>query len=173
MARADYRCPGCGTVVEHVYPMAVGAVASAPWHDPCQCYFEWIPFARFDLKGDGEGDRGFQKFTVHRQVPTKDGMVQVEETIDSLHKLRQIERDSEQRYRDGEGEPLRFRAYSQEPTNQDVGLFGPFIPEESKLKKSGRVTVKAITPPDAAEGGQPEVTTGPGMSGAVALAEER
>lgn len=171
MARADYRCPGCGQVFEHTYPMSVGAIASAPYHEPCECYMEWIPAARFDLKTDGEGDKGgFQKFTVHRQVPTRDGLVQVEETIDSLHKLRQIEKDSEQRYRDGEGEPLRFRAYSNEPTNKDVGLFGPYVPESAGLKKSGRVKVKAITPPD---GSEPEVSVGPGMSAPLALAEDK
>lgn len=169
MARADYRCPGCGTIIEHAFDMTVGAIQSAPYHQSCECYFEWIPFARFDLKSDGEGDKGgFQKFTVHRQVPTAEGLVQVEETIDSLHKLRQIEKDSEQRYRDGEGEPLRFRAYSNEPTNKDVGLFGAFTPEDSVLKKSGRVSVKAITP---ADGSEPDVVTGPGVvgSGVTAL----
>jgi len=66
----------------------------------------------------------FQRFTVHRQVPTKAGLVHVEETIDSVHKLRGIERDSEQRYTDGEGEPLRFRAWNQDRSNRDVGSFG-------------------------------------------------
>lgn len=50
--------------------------------------------------------------------------MQVEETIDSTHKMRLIEKDSEQRYRDGEGEPLRFRMLSQNRSNKDVGAFG-------------------------------------------------
>jgi hypothetical protein len=74
-----------------------------------------------DLKTDGEGGKGFQKFTVHRLGP--DGQ-QHEETIDSLHTLRAIEKDSEQRYRDGEGEPLRFRGYAQDASNMDVSAFG-------------------------------------------------
>ena len=174
MARADYRCPGCGTIIEHTFDMRVGAIQSAPWHEPCQCYFEVIPFARFDIKTDGGTNRGgFQKFTVHRQVMTKEGPQQEEVVIDSLHTLRRIERESEQAHRNGEGEKLAFRAYSNEPTNKDVGLFGPFIPEETKLKKSGRVSVKVVTPPDAAEGGEPTVATGPGMHGvSQALAED-
>lgn len=162
--------------MEHEYPMRAGAVASAPYctnldhPNGAPVLMEWIPMARFDLKTDGEGDQGFQKFTVHRQVPTADGLVQVEETIDSLHKLRQIERESEQRFRDGEGEKLAFRAYSQDPTNTDVGLFGPFTPESARLTKSGRVSVKAITP---ADGSEPTVEVGPGMSGSQALAEDK
>lgn len=162
-AKADYRCPGCGTVVEYEFDMRVGAVLSAPYHQECECYFEWIPFCRFDVKTDGDGNKGgFQKFSVHRQVMTPDGPKQEEVVIDSLHTLRRIERESEQAHRNGEGEKLAFRAYSNEPTNKDVGLFGAFVPEDTKLQKSGRVSVKAITP---ADGSEPTVTTGPGMHG--------
>lgn len=129
MPSQHFRCPGCGWFGELLY-------RAADVDDP-DC---WPPMCGFcdtcldrapqpgdfalDLKTDGEGDQGFQKFTVHRQIPTKDGPVQVEETIDSLHKLRQLEKDSEQRYIDGEGEVLRFRGYNQESSNMDVGSFG-------------------------------------------------
>jgi len=67
----------------------------------------------------------FQRFSVYRQQPDRSGaLVQVEETIDSLHKVRAIEKDSEQRYIDGEGEPLRFRGYSTTASNRDVPAFG-------------------------------------------------
>lgn len=132
MPWADYRCPECGHIErDHAYRMAVGAAASAPYcsavmdeDSTCGVRMVVIPMAAFDLKTDGGGDRGFQKFEISRLVPTTEGPVQVTETIDSLHKLRQIEKDSEQRYRDGEGEPLRFRAYGQDRSNTDVGLFG-------------------------------------------------
>lgn len=68
-----------------------------------------------DARSDGGTGQGFQKFSVD-----VDGRA-VE--IDSLHKLRTVERDSEQRYRNGEGEPLRFRAFSQNASNRDVGSF--------------------------------------------------
>lgn len=129
MVNAHYRCPACG----HLYLLAyIPADVDGPdW--PPTCYtcddaqLERAPQPGdfgFDVKTDGDGGKGFQKFTVHRQVPTKEGLVQVEESIDSLHKMRQIEKDSEQRYRDGEGEPLRFRGYAQNGSNMDVGSFG-------------------------------------------------
>jgi hypothetical protein len=126
MPRADYQCPGCpGVIHTCTFDSRVGAIASAPICPVCEIFMEWIPAANFDLKSDGEGDTGgFQKFTVHRQVPTREGLVQREEVIDSVHKLRQIEKDSEQRYRDGEGEPLRFRGYAQDASNRDVPSFG-------------------------------------------------
>lgn len=123
---ADYTCPcSPGIVYEDIpFASALGAARSAPICQICECLMEVIPQANFDLKTDGEGGQGFQKFTVHRQVPTKDGLVQREEQIDSIHKLRQIEKDSEQRYRNGEGEPLRFRAYAQDRSNRDRSSFG-------------------------------------------------
>jgi hypothetical protein len=39
--------------------------------------------------------------------------------IDSLHKLRQVERQSEQDYRNGEGQPMVWRHYAQEGSNRD------------------------------------------------------
>ena len=96
----------------------------------------------FDLKTDGEGGKGFQKFTVHRLQPTCDGLVQVEETIDSVHKVRQLEKESEQRYRDGEGEPLRFRAWNQDASNRDVNSFGTEGQIGDRHSDSGRAPQK-------------------------------
>lgn len=114
-----------------------------------------------DLRTDGEGDRSFQKFTT---VVNGERVV-----IDSLHKLRQVERDSEQRYRNGEGEPVRFRLWNQDDSNRDVNSFGAAgsIGDQSyssgeQPTKSGKVGIKRH--------GQeaPEVTFGPGMSGHAA-----
>ena len=41
-------------------------------------------------------------------------------TIDSLHKLRQVERESEQAFRNGEGQPLVFRAWANDRSNKDA-----------------------------------------------------
>lgn len=149
---ADYRCPRCGAVRRDVFFHARDGARKFPptcqAPDCCAFRMEWIPQAGFDLKGDGEGDKGFQKFTVHRQVMTPEGPRQVREVVDSLHTLRAIERDSEQRYRNGEGEPIRFRGYAQDSSNMDRGTFGAAgkIGEQaydsgSPPVKSGRVKV--------------------------------
>jgi hypothetical protein len=131
MPQNHYRCPNCGTLDLITY--RVQDVGGPTWPPRCvtpECFDVRMELApqpgdyAFDLKTDGDGGKGFQKFTVHRQLPTKDGLKQVEETVDSVHALRRIERDSEQRYRDGEGEPQRFRAYAQGHSNMDVGSFG-------------------------------------------------
>lgn len=44
--------------------------------------------------------------------------------VNSLRDIRRIERESEQRYRDGVGEPYVFRLYSQDSSNRDVGTLG-------------------------------------------------
>lgn len=46
-------------------------------------------------------------------------------TIDSLHTLRRIEREAERRTADGVGQPMVFRAWSQNRSNQDQNVFGP------------------------------------------------
>jgi len=134
---------------------------------PCDASMELAPqpgdFA-LDLHTDGEGDQGFQKFSVD-----VDG-TRVE--IDSLHKLRQIERDSEQRYRNGEGEPLRFRGYTQDSSNLDVNSFGDSgeigegtvkraYSAGAPLEKSGKIGIRRHGED------QPQVTLGPGMKKAA------
>ena len=142
----DYQCAGCGALALDQYRTAAeGARSTQPLCYRCMTLMDWIPQAAFDLKTDGEGHKGFQKFTVHRQGP--EGSIR--EEIDSLHKLRQIEKDSEQRYRNGEGEPLRFRGYSQSRSNMQVGSFGSAgqigdraYDSGQPLRKSGKVGVK-------------------------------
>jgi hypothetical protein len=123
MPQQHYECPHCDACWLITYKLL--DVGAADWPPPCpECGIPMVMAPQemhTDLKTDGEGGKGFQKFTVHRLGP--DGQ-QHEETIDSLHKLRQIEHDSEQRYRDGEGEPLRFRGYAQNGSNMDVNAFG-------------------------------------------------
>lgn len=129
MPQQHYRCPNCGTIDLITYTVA--DTTGPDWPPTCttpECFdvrMEMFPMQMLtDLRTDGEGEKQFQKFGVWREVPTKQGRTQVYEEIDSLHKLRQIEKDSEQRYRDGEGEPLRFRMAAQNRSNKDVGLFG-------------------------------------------------
>ena len=138
MAAHDLRCTACGRVQYDVdIPIAQGARVYCLEHRcPEDDYFhepgEWAPchgrlepipaIGRMDV--GGVKGASFQPFEVSRQLPTREGLQEHTETIDSVHKLRQVERDSEQRYRDGEGEPLRFRAWTQDSSNRDVGSFG-------------------------------------------------
>lgn len=129
--QAYFECPACGAQALITYTLA--DVAGDNWPPPCladDCIDSRMEQAPrpgdfgFDLRTDGGGGKASQKFTIHRQVPTKDGLVQVAETVSSLHDVQRIERDSEQRYRNGEGEPLRFRAAHQNASNLDVNSFG-------------------------------------------------
>lgn len=60
----------------------------------------------------------FQEFTA------RDGQNR-EVLVDSLRKLRKIEAESEQQYRDGEGQPLIWRHYSNDRSNRDVHALHP------------------------------------------------
>lgn len=71
------------------------------------------------------------------------------EVVGSVHQMRQIEADSERRFRNGEGEPMRFRMLSQNGSNKDVGSFGTagqigqqhYDSGNPPIQKSGRVRV--------------------------------
>lgn len=166
MPRADYFCAPCDEVVQdHVFSASVGAIAAAPDCPVCALPMQWIPQARFDLKGDGDpslhGETGFRKFTVDVDGrPTQ---------IDSLHTLRRVERESEQRFRNGEGEPLRFRAYSQGASNLANNTFGASGQIGGQVYASGERPTKRLGVKRHAQ--EPEVTTGPGVAkdGATAL----
>ena len=170
MPLADYICDVCGEIREDQYfPSAIGAVAGAPRCQGCLAAPErmrWIPAARFDLRTDGGGghDASLQKFTVHRQIPTRDGLVQRAETIDSMHTLRKIERESEQRYANGEGEPLRFRVYNQDRSNMDANSFGAAGQIGGRAYDSGQTPKKKQNIATKRHGERkPTVPLGPGM----------
>ena len=113
MALHNYVCPACAHVLEDVnVPCSIGAQAGAPECPEDGRRMEWIPqigrvdayepFHEFDVK-DGRGQ------TIH---------------IDSLRKLRQVERESEAMARNGEGQPMVWRQYSQSRSNRDANIFG-------------------------------------------------
>ena len=127
-----YRCPVCDEVIEEYRSIQEGGNAKPPLCPQCNTgsrhedvQMVWVvPVVAMDAKEPG------QRFEVTREIYDKNPRTgdvdrhQQVEVIDSVHKMRQIERDSEQRYRNGEGEPMRFRALSQGKSNLDVGLFG-------------------------------------------------
>ena len=147
MPSAHFACPECGARSLVVY--AAADVGGPDWPPPCygcDTPMEQAPRPGdfgFDLRTDGGGGKASQKFTIHRQVPTKDSLVQVAETISSLHDVQRIERDSEQRYRNGEGEPLRFRAAHQNASNLDVNSFGTSGTIGGRTYDSGTPPVKS------------------------------
>ena len=84
-------------------------------HDPVA--MTWMPAVG---RMDASGGSGFTPFSVDVLAHGQHTPV----VIDSLHKLRQVERDSEQAHRNGEGQPMRFRMWSNDRTNGDVNTFG-------------------------------------------------
>lgn len=128
MPRAHFECPQCSQLYDLSYTVAdVDGPDWPPSCLECDCFMDLAPQPgdyKIDLRSDAEGSSSRQKFIVNRQVPTKDGLVQVREEISSTRQIRQIEADSERRYANGEGEPLRFRAFSQNRGQMGDSAFG-------------------------------------------------
>lgn len=78
---------------------------------------QWIPQI-----GMMDAREPFQRFSAN--IRQRDGSYQVVE-IDSLTKMRRIERETEQAARNGEGEALRFRMWNNDASNGDANTFGP------------------------------------------------
>ncbi len=118
-----YRCDVCGALIEEYRSIHEGGTARPAWC--CDRPARWVvPVVAMDAK------EPFQRFDVERLQPVKDPetgqwvQAQVRETIDSVAKARKIEEDSQVRYANGEGEPLRFRVYNQDASNMDRNSFG-------------------------------------------------
>lgn len=120
----DFACRQCGAVQLDVYrPIAERASDRPPLcygnpntgaHDPVVT--EWLPqVGAMDAAGT------FTPFSV--EVQGRNGVHQTR-TVDSLHTLRTIERETEQAHRNGEGQPMRFRMWSNDRSNGDVNSFG-------------------------------------------------
>lgn len=113
MALHDFFCPGCGrTFFDVDVPCAIGATKGAPECADCGRPCEWIPqVGRMDAK------EPFQAFTTYdgRNRPV---------VIDSLRKLRAVERESEVLAKNGEGQQIVFRAYSQDGSNRHTNTLG-------------------------------------------------
>jgi hypothetical protein len=155
MALHDFWCQVCGQVLVDVnVPISIGATAGAPEH--CGRPANYIPTTRAMDIG-GVKTAGFRGFT------TRDGRGNRVE-IDSLHKMRQVERQSEQDYRNGEGQPIVFRRWANTDSNRDVhtlhpGWTGGAAPDPAWVKKNAAALKRDMSVADT--------EYGPGISDAT------
>jgi hypothetical protein len=161
MPQNYYYCSGCGTTILLTYKAA--DVDSEDWpplcdFPGCDGVLELRPQpGDFAMDVGGVKGAAFKAFTVDVDgTPTQ---------VDSLHTLRRIERESEQRYRNGEGAPLRFRMWNQDKTNKDVGSFGTAGRIGDQVYDSGTPVPKSRKLGVTRHGQQkPRVPLGPGLS---------
>ena len=160
----DCYCVVCGELHANVYlplitlPQPIvehGFVTSTFVEFPSHC---GQPMSYIPPRVAMDAKEPFQRFSTEIRQP--DGSYQPVE-IDSVSKMRRIERESEIRARNGEGEAIRFRMWSNDRSNGDMNTFGPdpapvLTPE---AKKRFGLRGGTITTVDA-----PEVTLGDGIT---------
>lgn len=160
MAVHDFWCPACGRVLTDVnVPVAIGATAGAPdCPDGCRRGTpQALPVKMTPIPGIGRMDVGGVKGASFKAFDTYNHRNE-RVRIDSTHKLRQVERESEQAARNGEGQPIRFRMWSQDRSNRDVNTFGASpqqTPDPEYVKRFGPGLRRAAE--------EPEVGFGPGV----------
>lgn len=144
----DYACRWCGRILRDVYRPVDQRATDVPPHCPnisCGADMEWIPAApAVDLQ--------FTPLTLQRKQP--DGSYR-EETVSSVAQMRRIERESEVAARNGEGEQVRFRMWSQDRSNGDTNTFGspdtPVLSAAAKAKFGRRGAMKPLAEAEANE----------------------
>lgn len=145
----DFYCGYCNRVYPDRYiPVAVRASEGAPRCD-CGRLTTWIAAAPALHYGS-------VKTAAFKAFDTTDGRGNPVH-IDSLRKLRQIEKQSEQDYRNGEGQPLVFRAWSNTKGNKlDSPLHpspaGGEQPSASAKRRFGSTLKKSVEAPDTSYG---------------------
>lgn len=148
MALHDFWCQSCGRLFADVnVPIAIGATRGAPVCPDCQRQTAWIPQI-----GAMDAKEPFQEFEVYdgrnRRV-----------LIDSLRRLRQVERESEKLAADGVGQPMVFRRWAQDDSNRDVPTLGAYGGERPDPAK-----VKQFKPAAATEDAAIDTKFGPGVN---------
>jgi hypothetical protein len=158
MPRHDFFCGVCGQViVDHYVPVQITASEGAPDH--CGQKTAWIAAAPAVHYGSVK-TAGFKAFD------TTDGRGNPVH-IDSLRKLRQVEKQSEIDFRNGEGQPMVFRAWSQTKGNTLDSALHPSLdgseqPTAAAKHRFGSTLRKSAEAPDTG--------FGPGVSEANASA---
>jgi len=116
MALHDFHCSPCNYVAVDVnVPIAIGAVAAYVQCPHCKGRMDWIPqVGRMDA-ANGPGFVGFDCYDGKNQKVH----------VSSLKQLRAIEKQSEVDHRNGEGQPLVFRAFSNTRSQMDQSALHP------------------------------------------------
>jgi hypothetical protein len=144
----DFWCAVCGQVICDVY-RPVTEIASAHPPDHCGRPMAWVAAAPALHYGDVKG-AAFHAFD------TTDGRGDPVH-IDSLRKLRQVEQESEVHTRNGEGQPMVFRRWAQDPSNRDQPTLskdyrGGEQPAPAAAHRFGESLRKSAEEPDHAYG---------------------
>jgi hypothetical protein len=142
MALHDFLCSSCGTYQSDVFRTAAQGAQSDP---PvcCDLPMAWVPqIGRMDALEPG------QEFVCY---DGRNNRVLVE----SLSQMRKIERESEQAERNGEGQKMVWRKYSQDHSNLHTNTLGKDpseAPSERAQRKFGPTLKKSAEAPDVAFG---------------------
>lgn len=151
----DFRCPACGLVQEVRLPITLRASLAIILCDACNypdgrvrsaLYLPIVAPVRMDwvvprtVGFDCSGGSTFQSFDVQQRQP--DGSYKPVR-VSSVRQMREIERQTEQRARDGEGEAMRFRMWSHDDSQGDQNSFGD-DPSVQARKELGQLRQQAL-----------------------------
>ena len=142
MPNHDYEHVECRVYVTDYYvPCTIGATKGAPRCTVCGGTLRWIPqIGRMDY--GPAGGAGFKSFTIEEEVRGRSQRID----IDSVSKLRKVEREFEVHARNGEARPLVWRDYAQTKSNQDVHTLSTQIGDPHNVAPEiTRVVGKKVT----------------------------
>jgi hypothetical protein len=140
----DYWCPACGALTPDIYrPVSERATDRPPLH--CGQPMAWVAAAPAVHYGS-------VKTCAFHAFDTTDGYGRPVH-VDSVQKLRRIERESEQAARNGEGQRMVWRRYAQDPSNRDQPTLskdysGGEQPTAAAKHRFGSTLQKSATEPD-------------------------
>lgn len=143
----DYRCPVDGTILRDQWRTAAeGAESRLPICQACLCAGSHQLMRPIPNIGAMDAKEPFQRFEAY------DGQNR-RVVIDSLKKLRQVEKQSETDYKNGIGQPIVFRAYSNDRSNRDQSALhkswdGGEQPTEEAKHRFGSTLKKSVEAPD-------------------------
>lgn len=149
----DFYCGRCNVVRVDIYAPVTRSTDDPVFCPDCGQPMTWIPAAPALHYGS-------VKTAAFKAFDTTDGRGNPVH-IDSLAKLRRIERESEQAFRNGEGQPMVFRAWAQDRSNRDAPTLsrsydGGEHPTAEAKHRFGSTLRKSAAEPDE--------TFGPGVS---------